>query len=443
MTKDKGSKFQQFFLFIFSLLNLSTTAAQPYTSFFTGDVADVNPVVTPGIVLMGGAAENDNAMRWFLNRCGGGDVVVIRVTGSNGYNNYLYSQLGVTVNSVETLIIPSVAAANDPYVVQQLQNAEAIWIAGGDQYNYVQYWKNTQVETILNQHANTKKAPIGGTSAGMAILGNSYFSAENGTVTSATALNNPFDVKVTIGQHDFLNLPFLQHVITDTHYDNPDRKGRHTTFLARMVVNSGNRAYGIACDEYTAVCIDATGKAVVYGDFPNRDDIAYFLQVNCNTPFAPETCVANTPLNWVRNNQALKVYAVKGTQTAVNFFQLNDWKTGNGGEWQHWYVNNGILNTFAGTPSSCDVITAVQELELPGFKLYPNPARDIIHIDGLLLPAIYRYTIYDATGKCILNGYVRHRNNEKINISALLPGNYYLHLNSAGRTAIHGFSITK
>ena len=51
-------------------------------------------VTQPGTCIMGGATEDDNAMRWFLDRVNGGDVVVIRVTGSNGYNNYLYNLSG-------------------------------------------------------------------------------------------------------------------------------------------------------------------------------------------------------------------------------------------------------------------------------------------------------------------------------------------------------------
>ena len=44
---------------------------------------------------MGGATENDNAMRWFLNLADGGDVVVLRTSGSDGYNDYMFNQLGV------------------------------------------------------------------------------------------------------------------------------------------------------------------------------------------------------------------------------------------------------------------------------------------------------------------------------------------------------------
>jgi cyanophycinase-like exopeptidase len=415
--------------------------AQPYTSFFTGDIADINTNVTQGTVLMGGAAENDNAMRWFLNRSGGGDIVVIRATGSNGYNNYLYSQLGVTVNSVETLIIPSVAAANDPYVVQQLQNAEAIWIAGGDQFNYVNFWKNTPIETILNSHVNIKKAPIGGTSAGMAILGSSYFSAENGTVSSVEALANPFNTKVTLGHNDFLSLPFLQSVITDTHYDNPVRKGRHVAFLARMTVNSGFRAYGIACEEFTAVCFDATGKAIVFGNSPASDDVAYFLQTNCVAPFAPENCTDGNPLHWIRNNQAIKVYAVKGTQTASNFFQLSDWKTGSGGEWEHWYVSSGVLSTVTGTASVCDVATNVTERTLPPFRIFPNPVKEKISVEGLHSLHPYRYRIINLTGRQMITGRWKTAEPKQINVHSLAAGVYTLQIFSDKQYSSVQFTI--
>jgi len=101
---------------------------------------------------MGGATEHDEAMRWFLERANGGDVLVIRASGSNGYNDYLYTDLGITVNSVETIVFNSSAASSDPYVLNQISRAEAIWIAGGDQWNYVSYWRNTQVEELLNNH---------------------------------------------------------------------------------------------------------------------------------------------------------------------------------------------------------------------------------------------------------------------------------------------------
>ena len=129
---------------------------------------------------MGGATEDNNAMRWFLQRANGGDVLVIRASGADGYNAYFYNDLGVAINSVETLVFNNVQAASDPYVLERINRAEAIWIAGGDQNNYVIFWRGTPLAAAINQRIANDQLVIGGTSAGMAILGGVYFSASNG-----------------------------------------------------------------------------------------------------------------------------------------------------------------------------------------------------------------------------------------------------------------------
>ncbi|MBA3961073.1 MAG: cyanophycinase [Chthoniobacterales bacterium] len=341
------------FFLTFLAVSLSTGRAQGITSYLVGDPADVIVRPTAGTCVMGGATEDDNAMRWFLERAHGGDILVIRATGDDAYNDYLYRQLGVTVNSVETIIVPSRAAASDPYLAQQLTNAEAIWIAGGDQYDYVSYWKGTPVERLLNEHVSQKHGVIGGTSAGMAILGSDYFSAAKGTVTSAEALADPFNSKVTLGVDDFLHLSFLGDTITDTHYDNPDRRGRHFTFIARLTHDLGRRFYGIACDEYTAICIDGEGRARAFGGYPTYDDNAYFLQTNCVVPYNPEVCTAGTPLTWDRAGAAVKVYHVKGDASGSAMFDLKGWHDGKGGAWEEWSAKAGVMTykTHAAPPA--------------------------------------------------------------------------------------------
>ncbi|MDG2505215.1 MAG: cyanophycinase, partial [Crocinitomicaceae bacterium] len=88
-------------LAIFIITSLEVTG-QSFNSYFIGNELDVTVASLGGICLMGGAAEDDNAMKWFLERANGGDVLVIRTSGSDGYNNYLYNDLGTEVNSVET-----------------------------------------------------------------------------------------------------------------------------------------------------------------------------------------------------------------------------------------------------------------------------------------------------------------------------------------------------
>lgn len=355
---------------------------QTYTSYFTGNETDMVTSADGGVCMMGGASENDEAMKWFLERANGGDILVLRTSGSNGYNDYLYSDLGIVVNSVETIVFDSPEAAFDPYVHESISQAEAIWFAGGDQWDYLSYWRDTPIDSLINLGINQRNITVGGTSAGMAIMGGYIFSAENGTVTSETALSNPYHPKVTVDSAGFLTNQYLWDVITDTHYDDPDRKGRHMTFLARIITDYGVTGKGIACDEYTAVCVDTNGMARIFGEYPQYDDNIYFIQPNCELEdFSPETCMDGQSLNWDRNGLALKVYKVKGTLVGDKTFDLNNWAAGNGGEWEHWFVSDGILTETAGTAIDCQSV-AVGQLEAdPSVRLYPNPAGESININ--------------------------------------------------------------
>ncbi|MGB3616724.1 MAG: cyanophycinase, partial [Catalinimonas sp.] len=343
-----------------ALLLLTGTAAraQGFISYFTGSRDDAVTSPQGGVCLMGGASENDQAMRWFLTRADGGDVLVLRASGSDGYNDYLFSELGVTVNSVETIGFIGGTAANNPAIHDKIRRAEAIWFAGGNQWDYVSYWRNTPVADLINEAVRERRAVIGGTSAGMAILGRYYFSAAEGTVQSEDALRDPYDEAVQVDSTSFLRVDHLQDVITDTHYDNPDRKGRHVAFLARALADWGLPARGIACNEHTAVCIDEEGTARVYGDpdFPER---AFFLQTNCEPADpTPEVCRPGERLEWNRDGRAVRVYRVDGTPNGTHTFSLRDWQTGSGGTWQRWYVENGRLRTAAGEPVVCAVTSA-------------------------------------------------------------------------------------
>ncbi|MEC8758206.1 MAG: cyanophycinase, partial [Bacteroidota bacterium] len=124
--------------------------AQPIQTWRLGPDTDTQATPLGGIVLSGGAGEVDPAMQWFLQRAGGGDVLILRVSGSDGYQDYFYNELGVDVASVETIKFTAASAASADYVTQRIAEAEAIWLAGGDQSNYVDYWQGTPVEDGLH-----------------------------------------------------------------------------------------------------------------------------------------------------------------------------------------------------------------------------------------------------------------------------------------------------
>jgi cyanophycinase len=297
-----------------------------------GDTTNVSTNTTGGTCLMGGSTDVDAAFKWMIAKSGGGDFVVIRSDVSWGYNPYI-KHLG-SLNSVETIVIASVADAKSPKVTAKIRNAEALFIAGGDQKDYVNFWKDTPVEEAINYLINTKHVPVGGTSAGCAILGSSYFSAIKGSVTSAQAMRNPFSALVSLGHDDFIDIPYLQNTITDQHYSQREREGRLVTFMARMKTDLGKNPRAIAVDEETAVCVDQGGMATVFG-FNN----AFFLQSSSS----PETCVSGTPLAWNQNKQAVKVYRIAGSTSGNGTFDLNDFTTASGGTWQWYYVDNGVF----------------------------------------------------------------------------------------------------
>ncbi|XWW47374.1 cyanophycinase [Fibrella sp. USSR17] len=310
---------------------LSTTATGP-TIWLTGDVTDVTTTTSPGILLAGGSTDVDDAMRWFLRKSGGGDVVVLRASGADGYNTYLYSTLGETVNSVETILLNSAAWVNDERVVQTIRNAEALFIAGGDQGKYVNFWKDSKVEDAINYLINTKKVPVGGTSAGCAILGAIYYPAFNESLTSAEALSDPYHTNLMLGKNDFVNAPFLANTITDTHFAQRNRQGRLVAFLARMQTDWHITGRGIGISEKTAVAIEPTGIATVFGS-----GVAYFATPSGSGK--PEQCVAGKRLVWSAKSKAIRVVEVQGSGT----FNLKTWATPAGSLVRYWYVEDGVL----------------------------------------------------------------------------------------------------
>jgi len=330
-------------LLVFGVFFFLPLMVSSQTFFHTGSTTDVQSSPETGILLAGGNTDNDDAMRWFLQRADGGDIMVIRASGGDLYNNYLYSDLNVPVNSVTSIVISSRAQANNQAVYDAIIKAEALFIAGGNQWDYVNYWKNTLVHDAIQYLIDEKGVTVGGTSAGLAILGEVVYTAQNNTAWSSEALSNPYHFRVTL-DHDFLQIPFLEEVITDSHYnrvqgDEMDRKGRHVAFLARMLADWDMDAKGIGVNEYTAVGVDENGLARVFGN-PSYDDFAYFLKVNAG---APEVCESGTPLTWNHGGQALSVYKILGNPQGNNAFDLNDWQMASGGDWQSWYVVNGQL----------------------------------------------------------------------------------------------------
>ena len=237
----------------------SVVAVQPSYSYYSvGDTRAPRPGKTQAALLLSGGGEwVPDAFRWFAAKAGHGHIVMLGAYGGGEDGEHFFHDIG-GVRSVETLVFNSRAAASDPKVLAVLAHADGIFIEGGDQSKYVRFWKGTPVARLIDEAIRHGK-PVGGTSAGLAILGAaSYGAMDGGSIDSATALRDPAGPAVTIVR-DFLHMPFLRHVITDTHFTARNRLGRLVAFIARVRATSDPSAIGLGVDQESALCVDAQG----------------------------------------------------------------------------------------------------------------------------------------------------------------------------------------
>jgi cyanophycinase len=312
------------FLFCVNINSAADTSNS--SGFLVGDPQDVARKTSYGIMMMGGGEEVSEAFKWFINKAGKGDVIVIateqRQIGS--YERYL---LGFGANSVESILIDTKEKANSDEINQKLLSAEGIFLPGGSQHDYVLCWKETKIIKTLEHLIYQKKIPISGTSAGMAIMGEFYFAPKD--TLCADPLISLASAMEDIGKN-FININIFKNVITDTHYDNRKRQGRHIAFMAFLRNNFDLPCIkGIGIDEATALCVEETGIATIYG----VGEVYFHISDD-----SPECCEPNKPIHWDKNQKAIKTYiGSKGHE-----FDLKNWK-GRGGKWKYFYVLEGKL----------------------------------------------------------------------------------------------------
>jgi cyanophycinase len=390
MTFDRKSLYAA--LLLLTSASNAALAAKDYTYSYLGNPDDphvsARPLscsqgnCTPAVALVGGGYDVGEAFRWLIARAGitkatGGRFLIIRASGSDAYNPYIYSKLGdvdtttprnyemvggidLGLTSVETLIIPNRKMAEDPFVLNVVARANVIFIAGGDQADYYNKWQETALNKVLQQ-AIRAGIPVGGTSAGTAMLGQYAFAALNDTVESTDALKHPFSRYITIDplntssnkfvqKGSFLNIPSLAKVITDDHVNTRDRLGRLFAFVARIGdgcsggVENFSSVVGMGIDEETALLVSGkAGQARVelaanpYN--PENTTPAYTAQ---NSAYfvrytrAPSQCVEGKPLV---DNTGIQVYRLSAqpsqppqrasaAQTSFKagaWFNLADW----------------------------------------------------------------------------------------------------------------------
>lgn len=353
-------------LLLFTCIPSAYAQEAAFQYFFAGDPT-VDIALPPrhphtSLVLMGGGLDVDQAFRWMIRRAGvkpgtGGRFVVLRARGTEAYNPYIYYSgagqrmqgapargwvggAALGLSSVETLVVPSRSAADDAFVNSVVRRADAVFIAGGDQSQYIRFWKGTALERSLDALLR-RNVPVGGTSAGLAVLGEYTFSALQGTIDSAAALSNPFDSRITIdpapmdSKGSFLAPAPLLGVLTDSHFDKRKRMGRLVAFLSRLggaqdgacaggLPEAGTDASefvrGIGVSEQAALLIESTADSPdflarrIKNPWSDSEGAVYFLR-----PLAPsKSCEAGTSLT-------INEVEIRKLSDSRAVFNLSDW----------------------------------------------------------------------------------------------------------------------
>jgi cyanophycinase len=233
---------------------------------FTGIVI-TNLFSQGSVLLVGGGQENYNDWSdlpygWFVQKADSGKIINIDVSSASSWYPGYFQWLGASAGSHEMQIATG-STANDSTTYFELITAKGIFIEGGDQWPYVSTWKGTLVEDAIHYVFNHGGA-IGGTSAGLAVLGDVVFDAKFGGASPDLVAYNPYNNRVSFID-DFLGL--LPNVFTDSHFHDRGRLGRLVPMLARRIQDYGEaNIMGVGVSINTALCVEPNLIATAYGE---------------------------------------------------------------------------------------------------------------------------------------------------------------------------------
>jgi cyanophycinase len=194
----------------------------------------------PGVLFLVGGGPIDPPVRdRFITLAGGSDALIVIIPSASkrpeaGKESKAAWEKGGARN-IHILHASSPHEANQPQCYSVLQRADAVWIGGGDQVDFMNIYRGTAVEReLLALHK--RGGLIGGTSAGASVVTH-IMVYEDG---EAVGLN------------------IIANIIVDQHFDS-----RHRLPRLRYLVNK-HHCMGLGLDESTAVEINK-GKITVLG----------------------------------------------------------------------------------------------------------------------------------------------------------------------------------
>ncbi len=197
---------------------------------------------------------------WMVEKGAKGGVVIIgAVPIENDERPALFTRLGAS--SVTSLVVTQ-ENADSPDVEETIRNASIVFIRGGDQSRYVNWWTGTKTQKAIKS-VYEKGGVIAGTSAGCAVLGEITYDARHGGLSPNDILHDARHPDLTLTA-DFLG--FSPGILYDTHFTERGRLPRLAAMLAACALDLKREIVGLGVDPRTAVCVDPNGMAEIRGE---------------------------------------------------------------------------------------------------------------------------------------------------------------------------------
>lgn len=220
----------------------------------------------PGkLLVVGGGSENYNSWSdapyaWAVQQAPNKRVAIIGTeTSPTSWLPTYFVARGASF--AKNFPVATQAAANTQALYDSLVTYDMIFFRGGNQANYYNRYRNTLLQQAVEVVFN-RGGVVGGTSAGLHILSKIVYTATNGSVYPDEALANPHNQYMTLSDNFF---QFLPGVVFDSHVAERGRFGRTLGFVAKWKFDHNQDIIGIGVDDKTAVCIDQSLNATVYG----------------------------------------------------------------------------------------------------------------------------------------------------------------------------------
>lgn len=234
--------------FTADLISWNRSAIARKGELFPPTVAPTPEVVNGALLIIGGHGYPNGMWERVIEYAGGRDAnyVCFAQSASSTGAEKLRNQgcKNVAVHVVKTGV-DGIGLADDPQLLEDLKNANAIYFGGGRTYKFMDAFLNTEAHQLMNEVLERGGIILGG-SAGAQIQGDFLVRGDPRTNNTLWMEGNE------------VGLSFIKGVIIDVHYR---ERGRENIF-PKLLVNYP-QMLGIAIDETTAIWVEGTTAEVL------------------------------------------------------------------------------------------------------------------------------------------------------------------------------------